>query len=70
MPDGTAVAVRSDGRSGVNEILQGKEGTTIPDLSVRFEIPSPAQGQYALVLRGNYGPGGAFVEGELAFTIP
>lgn len=70
LPDGTAVAVRSDGRSGVNEILQGKEGTTIPDLSVRFEIPSPAAGEYGFILRGNYGPGGAMAEGELAFTIP
>jgi hypothetical protein len=70
LPDGTAVAVRSDGRSGVNELLQGKEGTTIPDLSVRFEIPLPAEGAYALVVRGNYGPGGTVVEGELPFTIP
>ena len=70
LPDGTAVAVRSDGRSGVNELLQGKEGTTIPDLSVRFEIPLPASGAYVLVVRGNYGPGGTVVEGELPFTIP
>jgi hypothetical protein len=70
LPDGTAVAVRSDGRSGVNEILQGKEGTTIRDLSVRFVIPAPAQGDYAFILRGNYGPGGAEASGELPFTIP
>ena len=70
LPDGTAVAVRSDGRSGVNELLQGKEGTTIPELSVRFEIDDPAAGNYAFVLRGNYGPGGAEATGELAFVIP
>jgi hypothetical protein len=70
LPDGTAVAVRSDGRSGVNELLQGREGTTIRDLSVRFEIPAPAAGEYVFILRGNYGPGGAEVSGELPFTIP
>ena len=70
LPDGTAVAVRSDGVSGVNELLQGKEGTTIPDLSVRFEIDDPPEGEYAFVLKGKYGPGGADVQGELPFTIP
>jgi hypothetical protein len=70
LPDGTAVAVRSDGRSGVNELLQGREGTTIRDLQVRFIVPAPAEGDYAFVLRGNYGPGGTMVEGELPFTIP
>lgn len=70
LPDGTAVAVRSDGRSGVNELLQGKEGTTIPDLAVRFEIDAPAAGNYVLVLSGNYGPGGAEASGELPFVIP
>jgi hypothetical protein len=69
LPDGTAAAVRSDGRSGVNELLQGKEGTTIPDLSVRFEIPAPAAGDYAFIVRGKYGPGGADAEGELVFTV-
>ena len=70
LPDGSAVAVISDGRSGVNELLQGKEGTTIPDLSVRFQIVDPPAGQYALVLRGTYGPGRTDVEGELPFTVP
>ncbi|MEX1253048.1 MAG: hypothetical protein WEE64_01775 [Dehalococcoidia bacterium] len=69
LPDGTAVAVRSDGVSGVNELLQGKEGTTISGLSVRFEVNEPAEGQYAFVVRGAYGPGGAQAEGELPFTI-
>jgi len=69
LPDGTAVAVRSDGRSGVNELLQGKEGTTIPDLSVRFEIKDPAKGAYAFIVKGNYGPSNAHVEGELPFEI-
>jgi hypothetical protein len=69
LPDGTAVAVRSDGVSGVNELLQGKEGTTISGLSVRFEVNEPAEGQYAFVVRGAYGPGGAQVEGELPFEI-
>jgi hypothetical protein len=70
LPDGTAVAVISDGVSGVNELLQGKEGTTISDLSVRFEVDDPVEGEYAFVVRGAYGPGGAQVEGELAFTVP
>lgn len=70
LPDGTAVAVRSDGRSGPNELLQGREGTTIPDLQARFIVPAPAAGDYAFLLRGNYGPGGARVEGNLPFTIP
>ena len=70
LPDGTAVAVRSDGVSGVNELLQGKEGTTIPDLFVRFETDDPPEGEYAFVLKGKYGPGGADAQGELPFTIP
>ena len=70
LPDSSAVAVISDGRSGVNELLQGKEGTTIPDLSVRYAIPTPEEsGTYAFILRGPYGPGGATVEGQLAFQI-
>ena len=70
LPDGTSVAVRSDGISGVNELLQGKEGTTISDLSVRFDVPSPAAGEYALIIKGKYGPGGAQVEAEATFTVP
>ncbi len=70
LPDGTSVAVRSDGISGVNELLQGKEGTTITDLSVRFDVPSPAAGEYALIIKGKYGPGGAQVEAEVLFTVP
>ena len=70
LPDGTAVAVRSDGRSGVNELLQGKEGTTIQDLSVRFIVPEPAAGQYAFIVRGPYGPDRAMVEGEVTFELP
>lgn len=45
------------------------EGTTIPDLSVRFEIPDPPEGDYAFILTGKYGAGGASLEGELPFTI-
>jgi hypothetical protein len=70
LPDGTSVAVRSDGISGVNELLQGKEGTTITDLSVRFDVPSPAAGEYAFIIKGKYGPGGAQVEAEATFTVP
>jgi hypothetical protein len=70
LPDGTSVAVRSDGISGVNEILQGKEGTTILDLSVRFDVPAPAEGDYAFILKGAYGAGGAQVQGEAPFTVP
>jgi hypothetical protein len=69
LPDGSSVAVRDDGVSGVNELLQGNEGTTISGLSVRFEVPAPAEGQYAFVVRGAYGPGGAQVEGELPFEV-
>ncbi len=69
LPNGTAVAVRDDGVSGVNELLQGKEGTTIPDLLVRFEIPEPIDGDYAFVVRGVYGPTRDQVEGEFPFTI-
>jgi hypothetical protein len=70
LPDGTAVAVREDGRSGVNELIQGREGTTIQDLSVRFEVPEPVEGAYAFVVRGRYAAGTDQVEGELAFMIP
>ncbi len=70
LPDGTSVAVRSDGISGVNELLQGKEGTTITDLSVRFDVPSPAAGEYAFIIKGKYGPGGAQVEAEVSFNVP
>ncbi len=70
LPDGTSVAVRSDGISGVNELLQGKEGTTITGLSVRFDVPSPAAGEYALIIKGKYGPDGAQVEAEALFTVP
>lgn len=70
LPDGTAVAVRSDGRSGVNELLQGKEGTTIQDLSARFIINAPPEGTYAFIIRGNYGPDHSMVEGEVPFEVP
>ena len=70
LPDGTAVAVRSDGRSGVNELLQGKEGTTIQDLSVRFIVDEPADGQYAFLVRGPYAPDREMVEGEVTFDVP
>ncbi|HEY8172194.1 MAG TPA: hypothetical protein VIH21_03835 [Dehalococcoidia bacterium] len=70
LPDGTAVAVRSDGVSGVNELLQGKEGTTISDLSVRFEVPDPVKGNYAFVVRGKYVADRSTAEGELPFTVP
>ena len=70
LPDGTAVAVRSDGRSGVNELLQGNVGTTIRDLSVRFIVDEPAAGQYAFIVRGPYGPDWAMVEGEVTFEVP
>jgi hypothetical protein len=69
LPDGTSVSVRQDGRSGVNELLQGREGTTIRDLSVRFEVPEPLAGAFAFHVQGAYGPGGARVEGELPFEI-
>jgi hypothetical protein len=58
--------VISDGQSGVNELLQ--EGITIPDLLVRYEVPDPVEGEYALVLSGNYSSEGE-VEGEFTFTI-
>jgi hypothetical protein len=70
LPNGTSVAVISDGVSGVNELLQGKEGTTIPDLAVRFEVEEPAEGAYAFVVRGKYGPGGSDAEGKFAFVVP
>ena len=69
LSNGTTVAVISDGVSGVNELLQGREGTTIPDLRVRYEVPEDVAGTYAVVLRGPYGPGGADVEGKLKFTV-
>jgi hypothetical protein len=69
LPDGTSVAVRDDGVSGVNELLQGKEGTTIPDLSVRFDVPEPPEGEYAFIIKGKYGPSGAQVQAEAPFTV-
>jgi hypothetical protein len=69
-PDGTALAVMDDGRSGVNELLQGREGTTISDLSARFLIDAPAQGDYAFIIRGPYGPDRAQVEGQVIITVP
>jgi hypothetical protein len=70
LPDGTAVAVRSDGRSGVNELLQGNEGTTILDLSVRFIVDEPAEGQYTFLVRGPYAADREMVEGEVTFEVP
>jgi hypothetical protein len=69
LPDGTAVAVRSDGVSGVNELLQGKEGTRISDLSARFEVPDPVEGEYAFIVRGRYSSATEPVEGELVFVV-
>jgi hypothetical protein len=69
-PDGSEIDVRSDGQSGVNELLQGNEGQTIDDLSVRFEIEKPAPGDYAFIIQGPYGPGGAEVTDEIEFTVP
>jgi hypothetical protein len=69
LPDGTSVSVIQDGRSGVNELLQGREGTTIRDLSVRFEVPEPLAGMFAFFVQGAYGPGGAHAEGQLDFEI-
>ncbi|MGH2348135.1 MAG: hypothetical protein ACRDFT_01560 [bacterium] len=69
LPNGTTVAVISDGVSGVNELLQGKEGTTIPDLRVRYEVPEDAEGTYSLILRGKYGAGGADADGKLSFLV-
>lgn len=64
------MAVRTDGRSGVNELLQGKEGTTIRDLSVRFIVDEPAEGEYAFIVRGPYAPDREMVEGEVTFEVP
>lgn len=69
-PDGKTIAVRDDGRSGVNELLQGKEGTTISDLSVRFEVKKPTAGEYTLIITGLWGPSLAEVTGETTFTVP
>ena len=69
LPDDTAAAVRTDGRSGVNELLQCLEGTTIQGLSVRFIVDAPAAGQYAFIVRGPYGPDRAMVEGEVTFDV-
>jgi hypothetical protein len=69
-PDGKTIAVRDDGVSGVNEILQGKEGTTISDLSVRFEVKKPTAGQYTLIITGLWGPSASEVTGEALFTVP
>lgn len=70
LPDGKTIAVRDDGVSGVNEILQGREDTTISDLSVRFEVPKPTAGEYTLVIVGLWGPSSAEVTGETTFTVP
>jgi hypothetical protein len=69
LPDGTVLAVRDDGFSGISEALQGREGTTITDLSGRFEVPEPVAGEYAFIIKGKYGPDGAQVEAEAPFTI-
>jgi hypothetical protein len=69
-PDGKTIAVRDDGRSGVNELLQGKEGTTISDLEIRFEVKKPTAGQYTLIVHGLWGPSLAEVTGETTFTVP
>lgn len=69
-PDGKTIAVRGDGVSGVNELLQGKEGTTISDLTIRFEVKKPTAGQYTLIVHGLWGPSLAEVTGEATFTVP
>ena len=58
-----------ENRARLNELLQGKEGTRIQDLSVRFEVPTPAEGDYAFIVRGRYAPGTERVEGQFPFTI-
>jgi hypothetical protein len=69
LPDGTRRAVIPDGQSGVNELLQGREGTTIPDLAVRFEVPAPVGGEYKFIVEGNYTSLDVLAEGEVAFTV-
>jgi hypothetical protein len=70
LPGGTLIGVRSDGGdSGVFQVLRGHEGAPIPGLNVRFEIPEPVQGEYAFVLKGDYGPQGSNVEAALPFQI-
>jgi len=69
-PDGKTIAVRGDGVSGVNELLQGNEGTTISDLSVRFEVKKPTAGKYTLIIVGLWGPSSSEVTGETTFTVP
>lgn len=69
-PDGSVLGVRPDGQSGVEELLQGTEGTTISDLTVRFDVPKPAAGEYAFVVTGDYAESGGEATGELGFTVP
>ncbi|MEO8469705.1 MAG: hypothetical protein ABI573_08580 [Chloroflexota bacterium] len=49
LPDGTTLAARPDGHSQSVAVL--KPGTSVPNLQSRFEVPLPAAGAYALVVR-------------------
>lgn len=67
LPDATVLAVRRDGRSAPNVLLEPDVPAT--GLTARFEVPEGTAGDHALVLVGPYGDAGAEVRGELAFTV-
>lgn len=49
LPDGTVIGARTDGHSQSAVVLE--PGVAVPGLFARFEVPAPAAGSYALVVR-------------------
>ncbi len=49
LPDGTLVGARTDGHSQSIAVLE--PGAALPNLFARFEVPAPATGMYALIVR-------------------
>lgn len=67
LPDGAVIAVRRDGRSAPNVLLE--TGRPLTDLLVRFEVPNPAAGQHTLILVGPYGSNASEARGEAAIPL-
>lgn len=49
LPDGTVIGARTDGHSQSVAVLEPR--AAVPNLFARFEVPAPAAGAYALVVR-------------------
>lgn len=68
LPNGTTLAVRSDGRSAPNVLVTSAMAKSV--LTARFDITDPVAGSYALVVQGPYADAGGAAAGEVRFQIP